>query len=57
MIKLIILSVLFYLIFKGIVPAMKLIKFRQAIKNKNKREKFHKKISKMDIQDAEFEEN
>ncbi len=57
MIKLIILWIFLYLAFKGISPIMKIIKLNQSIKKKNKKEKFHKKISKMDIQDAEYEEN
>ena len=57
MIKLIILWIFLYLAFKGISLIMKIIKLNQSIKKKNKKEKFHKKISKMDIQDAEYEEN
>ena len=57
MIKLIILWIFLYLAFKGISPIMKIIKLNQSIKKKNKKEKFHKKISKMNIQDAEYEEN
>lgn len=57
MIKLIILWIFLYIAFKGISPIMKIIKLNQSIKKKNKKEKFHKKISKMDIQDAEYEEN
>ena len=36
---------------------IKLFKFQQTIKKKDDRVNFHKKLSKMDIQDAEFEEN
>ena len=57
MIKLIILWIFLYLAFKGISPIMKIIKLNKSIKKKNKKEKFHKKISNMDIQDAEYEEN
>ena len=38
-------------------PLVKLFKFQQTIKKKDDRVNFHKKLSKMDIQDAEFEEN
>ena len=57
MIKLIILGLFLYLASKAISPIIRIIKLNQSIKKKNQKEKFNKKISKMDIQDAEYEEN
>tara|TARA_B100001142_G_scaffold296795_1_gene318745 strand:- start:63 stop:236 length:174 start_codon:yes stop_codon:yes gene_type:complete len=57
MIKLIILGLFLYLASKAISPIIRIIKLNQSIKKKNQKEQFHKKISKMDIQDAEYEEN
>ena len=57
MIKLVILGIFLYLLSKAISPIMKIINLNLSIKKKKQKEQFHKKISKMDIQDAEFEEN
>ena len=57
MIKIIIFSVFIYFVIKIMGPVMQIFKFKQTIKKKNEKVNLHKKISKMDIQDAEFEEN
>ena len=57
MIKLLLFSLFVYFGLKILGPLIKLFKFQQTIKKKDDRVKFHKKLSKMDIQDAEFEEN
>ena len=57
MIKILLFSLFIYTGFKIVGPLIKLFKFQQTIKKKDDRANFHKKLSKMDIQDAEFEEN
>ena len=57
MIKILLLSLLVYFGIKILGPLLKLFKFQQTIKKKDEKVNFHKKLSKMDIQDAEFEEN
>ena len=57
MIKILLFSLLIYFGLKMLGPLIKLFKFQQTIKKKDDRVNFHKKLSKMDIQDAEFEEN
>tara|TARA_Y100000813_G_scaffold21532_1_gene14046 strand:- start:239 stop:358 length:120 start_codon:yes stop_codon:yes gene_type:complete len=36
---------------------LSIFKFGQSIKKKNKKERINKRVSKMDILDAEFEDN
>ena len=57
MIKILLFSLFIYFGFKILGPLIKIFKFQQTIKKKDDRVNFHKKLSKMDIQDAEFEEN
>tara|TARA_B100000073_G_C23500443_1_gene479537 strand:+ start:388 stop:561 length:174 start_codon:yes stop_codon:yes gene_type:complete len=57
MIKILLLSLFVYFGLKILGPLIKLFKFQQTIKKKDEKVNFHKKLSKMDIQDAEFEEN
>ena len=56
MIKVLLFSLFVYFGLKILGPLIKLFKFQQTIKKKDDRVNFHKKLSKMDIQDAEFEE-
>ncbi len=56
MIKILLFSLFIYVGLKILGPLTKLFKFQQTVKKKNDRVNFHKKLSKMDIQDAEFEE-
>ena len=57
MIKIFLFCLFIYLGLKIFGPLIKLFKFQQTIKKKDDKANFHKKLSKMDIQDAEFEEN
>jgi len=57
MIKILLFSLFIYFGLKIFVTLIKLFKFQQTIKKKDDKANFHKKLSKMDIQDAEFEEN
>ena len=50
------LIVCFYLLYKAFVPLIGLSRFTQSIKKKKHRSNIHRKISKMDIQDAEFDD-
>ena len=56
MIKLIILGAFIYFIMKLVGPVIQIFRFKQTINKKNERVNLHNKLSKMDIQDAEFEE-
>ena len=57
MIKWNLLDSLFYFFYKAFVPMLSILRFGRSIKEKKKKESIHKKVSKMDIQDAEFEDN
>ena len=57
MIKWILIGSFFYLFYKAFIPMLSIFQFGQSIKEKKKKEKINKKISKMDILDAEFEDN
>ena len=57
MIKWILLGSLFYFFYKAFVPMLSIFRFGRSIKEKKKKESIYKKVSKMDIQDAEFEDN
>ena len=57
MIKILLFSLFIYFGLKIFGPLIKIFKFQQTIKKKDDKDNFHKKLSKMDIQDAEFEEN
>ena len=56
MIKLIILSAFIYFIMKLLGPVIQIFRFKQTINEKNERVNLHNKLSKMDIQDAEFDD-
>ena len=57
MIKILLFSLFIYFGLKIFGPLIKLFRSQQIIKKKDDKANFHKKLSKMDIQDAEFEEN
>ena len=57
MIKILLFCLFIYFGLKIFGPLIKLFKFQQTIKKKDDKANFHKKLSKLDIQDAEFEEN
>ena len=48
--------VLFYFIYKTLIPLIGLFRFSQSVKKERDHNNIHKKISKMDIQDAEFDD-
>ena len=50
------LIVCLYLLYKAFVPIISLFRFNQSIKERKHRSNIHRKISKMDIQDAEFDD-
>jgi len=56
MIKILFFILSCYFGFKIFTALVKFSKFKQKIRKKNDQVTFHKKLSKMDIQDAEFEE-
>ena len=57
MIKILLFILFIYFGLKILGPLIKLFQFQQTIKKKDDKVNFHKKLSKMNIQDAEFEEN
>ena len=57
MITILIFSLLCFLIYKVLRILLKLSKLQSVAKKREKKSTFHQKLSKMDIQDAEFEEN
>ena len=57
MIKWILIGSLFYFFYKAFFPMLSIFKFGQAIKEKKKKERINKSVSKMDILDAEFDDN
>ena len=57
MIKIFLFSLFLFISFKIIRIFLKAFQFQKTINKKNDKVIFKKKLSKMDIQDAEFEEN
>ena len=57
MIKWILICLLFYFFYKAFIPMLSIFKFGQSIKKRKKKERFNKKVSEMDILDAEFDDN
>ena len=57
MIKIFLFSLFLFVSFKILRAFLKVFKFQKTINKKNDKVIFKKKLSKMDIQDAEFEEN
>ncbi len=45
-----------YLLYRLLNPILSIYKINKTINNKNRKKTIHDKVSKMDIQDAEFEE-
>ena len=56
-IKWLIYITIIYFIYRLLHPVLSIYKINKSINNKKRKEKMHYKVSKMDIQDAEFEEN
>ena len=57
MVSWLILGFIIYMLYKSVGPLLSLFRFNQSIKVKKQKIDIHSKILKMDIQDAEFEEN
>ena len=57
MIKWILICLLFYSLYKAFIPMLSIFKFGQSIKKRKKKERINKKVSEMDILDAEFDDN
>jgi hypothetical protein len=54
--KWVLLGFIIYLLYKSSGPIFSIFKVSQNIKEKNRKTDIHSKILKMDIQDAEFDE-
>jgi len=57
MIKWVLLGIIVYLLYRSVGPLLSILKFNQSIKQKQRRSNIRSKVAKMDIQDAEFEED
>ena len=57
MIKWILLGAFFYMVYKMLGPMLAIFKFSRKINEKKQKETRHSKVLKMDIQDAEFEDD
>lgn len=57
MITILFFSLLCFLIYKVVRILLKLSKLQSVVNKREKKATFQQKLSKMDIQDAEFEEN
>ena len=57
MLKWLLLGFIIYMLYKSAGPLLYLFQFNQSIKAKKHKTDIRSKIQKMDIQDAEFEEN
>ena len=54
--KWLLLTVFFYFLYKTFIPLIGLFRFSQSIKRKKQQDNIHRKFSKMNIQDAEFDD-
>ena len=50
------LGMIFYLLYKSAGPVFSIFKMNEKIKDKKRKTDIHSKVRKLDIQDAEFEE-
>ena len=57
MIKWLLLSVLIYFLYRSVGPLLSIFKFNRSIKEKKRKAVIRNKVSKMNIKDAEFEDN
>ena len=57
MIKWLLLGMIVYLLYRTVGPLLSIFKFNQSIKHKQRRSDIRSKVAKMDIQDAEFEDD
>ena len=57
MIKWVLLGIIVYLLYRSAGPLLSIFKLNQSIKQKQRRTDIRSKVAKMDIQDAEFEDD
>ena len=57
MIKWVLLGIIVYLLYRSVGPLLSIFKFNQSIKQKQRKVDIRSKLAKMDIQDAEFEDD
>ena len=57
MIKWVLLGIIVYLLYRSAGPLLSIFKFNQSIKENQRRSVIRSKVEKMDIQDAEFEDD
>ena len=57
MIKWLLLAVLVYFLYRFAGPLLSIFKFNRSIKEKKRKAVIRNKVSKMNIKDAEFEDN
>ena len=57
MIKWLLLAVLVYFLYRFAGPLLSIFKFNRSIKDKKRKAVIRNKVSKMNIKDAEFEDN
>ena len=57
MIKWVLLGIIVYLLYRSAGPLLSIFKLNQSIKQKQRRTDKRSKVAKMDIQDAEFEDD
>ena len=57
MIKWVLLGIIVYLLYRSAGPLLSIFKLNQSIKQKQRSSDIRSKVEKMDIQDAEFEDD
>ena len=57
MIKWLLLVTLAYFLYRSVGPLLSIFKFNRSIKDKKRKAVIRNKVSKMNIKDAEFEDN
>ena len=57
MIKWLLLGIIVYLLYRAAGPLLSIFRFKQSIKQKQRRFDIRSKVAKMDIQDAELEDD
>ena len=56
MMKWLLLGAMLYLFYRSLNPILSIFRFNQSVRKNKRKKSIHKKISKMDIVDAEFDE-
>ena len=57
MIKWVLLGIIVYLLYRSAGPLLSIFKLNQSMKQKQRKSDIRSKVAKMDIQDAEFEDD